>query len=116
MSIPTPERGRSLRFGHPPLTRVSLVTRHRTAKRVKERNLTLAAAGAVIPAGLAADNPALLTLAAEDCCWRLAVYELGPRPSFWHRTARARWDEALAALEEQRARIVAMAGEALTRM
>lgn len=116
MSTPTPERGGSLRSFHPPITRVSLISRHRSAKRVKERNLTLAAAGAVVPAGLAADNPALLTLAAEDCCWRLAVYELGPRPSVWHRAARAAWDEARSALEAQRARIVAMAGEALTRM
>jgi hypothetical protein len=116
MSVPTPERGRSVRFGHPPITRVSLISRHRSAKGVKARNLTLAAAGTVVPAGLAADNPALLSLAAEDCCWQLAVYELGPRPSVWHRTARAAWDEAWAGLEAQRARIAAMAGDALTRM
>jgi hypothetical protein len=97
---------------------------HRTSKRrglrrseAEARNLTLYSARTAVPIRLAAESPTLMLLAVEDLCWQLAVADLAARrPPFWHRTERAAWHQERQRWEAKRARLAAMAHEAIAEL
>jgi hypothetical protein len=93
-----------------------LPTRRRREQAAADaRNLSLLSAGTGVPLGLVEHNAALLHLAVEDLCWRLAVDDLHRRrPCRGDGVAQNAWHVEQARLEARRLRLVQLTAEAVS--
>jgi hypothetical protein len=86
-------------------------------RRIAQRNLMLDSVRGGIPLRLVDDNPALLTLAVEDLCWRVAVDDHAKRrPARFRRAAYAAWREEQVRWEQKQGRLAEMAAEAIKQL
>jgi hypothetical protein len=98
-------------------TPIVLFRERKRRREAASQNLVLVSAGTGVPLRLAAESPTLMLLAVEDLCWQLAVADLAARrPRRWRRDERATWREDRSRLEAKRARLAAMAQEAISEL